>query len=43
MKLGVEDILMNPIERLSSLSEMQGAGCVAVVGCRKCPATQQVR
>jgi hypothetical protein len=51
MKLSVEDILINPIERLLSLlvarsrtfGEMQGAGCTAVVGYRKCPATQQIR
>jgi len=38
-----EDILMNPIEGLMRLPEMQGAGCVAVVGYRKYPATQQIR
>jgi hypothetical protein len=43
MKLSVEDILINPIERFLSLLEMQGIGCEAVVGNRKCPAIQQIR
>jgi hypothetical protein len=43
MKLSVEDILINPIERLLSLLEIQGAGFATEVGYRKCPETQQIR